>query len=194
VTPRASERGAQRANASSAPAALFAADAAAPLAAPTATDTTSPSSPVGSDSAPTAPSAPVTPADATPLDPVLASGPVAAGTTSPSSPPADALGPVDTSPAPAPADEGRTVELSPQLVDPSPGTESQAIARPAIDSLLGTDGRSFHVPLVLLFALGGYLSVQRRLGRGSLPMASAELPASVTVWRGEGGDDVRYYL
>jgi hypothetical protein len=196
VTPRASERGTQRANASSAPAALFAADAPAPPAAPATTEATPTTSPVGSDSSPATPSAPATTSDAAPLDPLLASGPLEAGTTSPSAPPTDALGPVDTGPAPtpAPATEDRTVELPLQLLDPPPGTESQAIGQPAIDTLLGTDGRSFHVPVVLLLALGGYLSVQRRLGRGSLPMASTELPASVTVWRGQGDDDVRYYL
>jgi hypothetical protein len=92
-----------------------------------------------------------------------------------------------------PGEAGAT-ELPIQLIERSHAVDRSLVGRSPLDALLGTTGRSFHVPVVLLLALGGYLTVQRRLGRGPLPMASAELPASVTVWPGQGDDDVRYFL
>jgi hypothetical protein len=103
-----------------------------------------------------------------------------------------AVGPADADPAPP--DAVGTVELPIQLIDRAQAVDRDPGGRSALDALLGTDGRSFHVPVVLLLALGGYLSIQRRLGRGPLPMASSELPASVLAWRGQGDDDVRHFL
>jgi hypothetical protein len=95
---------------------------------------------------------------------------------------------------PSTRDPASVLELPLQLIDRPQAIDRNLVGRSVLDAMLGTDGRSFHVPVVLLLALGGYLSVQRRLGRGSLPMASTELPASVTAWRGQGDDDVRYFL
>jgi hypothetical protein len=83
-----------------------------------------------------------------------------------------------------------TVEL-PALS--APAAPRDLVGRSALDSLIDGGPRSFHVPLVLVLALGGYAALQRRLGRGTLPM-TAELPASVDPWRRPGDDHARYLL
>jgi hypothetical protein len=83
-----------------------------------------------------------------------------------------------------------TVEL-PALS--APVVPRDLVGRSVLDSLLDGGPRSFHVPLVLVLAFGGYAALQRRLGRGALPM-TAELPPSVDAWRRPGDDHARYLL
>jgi hypothetical protein len=197
---RANERAKERANASSPVATVLSAEAVAPSATP-ATSGSTPGTPI----APETPSAPAatpiadsgsasdTSPTAGPLQPLLAGDPVTPAPVADAAPTTIvALGPADADPAPSEA--AGAVELPIQLPDRPQAVDRDLVGRSALDALLGTDGRSFHVPVVLLLALGGYLSVQRRLGRGPLPMASSELPASVLAWRGQGDDDVRYFL
>jgi hypothetical protein len=136
-----------------------------------------------------------TPAPAAGADAVAPAAPVVA--VPPAAPVAPAS-PLLTADLPTSRVDASPTVTVPEVVEP-PALEDRSTmprelaGRSPLDALLDRGARSFEVPFVLVLAFGGYVVLQRRLGRGPLPM-TAKLPPSVDAWRGPGDDHARYFL